>query len=168
MRLLQGAGEAFFFYPSLITSLRATLPQPPPEDPNSIEYPSQHRYLTQHQRGPSTTTVLAKPKHSSKHKTTFIVCCAALCDQTFFRKDHLTQHMRNRHQKSNADFHCPVGGCTNRLLSLDELFMHMKQSSHQGDVHFTSIKNAAEKPKCSCGDGLIISGRCKACGFHLV
>jgi hypothetical protein len=42
----------------------------------------------------------------------------------------------------------------------------MQQSGHKADVHFTSIKNVAEKPKCFCGDGLIISGRCKACGFH--
>lgn len=110
----------------------------------------------------------AVPKRTSKHKTTFLACCAEYCDQTFFRKDHLTQHFRNKHQKSDTKFYCPVGGCANHCFNLHELFEHMKQAGHQRDVHFSSIKNATEKPKCPCGDGLVVFGVCKACHASMI
>jgi hypothetical protein len=116
---------------------------------------------------PSTATVSARAGRAAKHKHTFVSCCAEHCEQTFLRKDHLTQHIRNKHQDLDTTFCCPIDGCTNRSLSLLQLLEYMQQPGHKRDVHFTPIKNAAEKPKCACGDGLIVSGRCKACGFHL-
>jgi transcription elongation factor Elf1 len=207
-RLLQGAGEAFFFldtnvsvilarsnwraslslscpielyYPASPTSSRLgdlTGRDDTPSVDSSLD--TRHndainpvddwsRYSSTHlDPDPSTATVPAGAGRAAKHKHTFVSCCAEHCEQTFLRKDHLTQHIRNKHQNLDTTFSCPIDGCTNHSLSLLQLLEHMQQPGHKRDVHFTPIKNAVEKPKCSCGDGLIISGRCKACGFHLV
>jgi hypothetical protein len=123
--------------------------------------------LTPHEVDPSPATVPLEPTRATKHKHTLVSCCAERCEQTFLRKDHLTQHIRNKHQGLDTNFCCPIYGCSDHSFSLHQLFEHMKQDGHQRDVHFNSIKNAAHTPKCSCGDGLIISGRCRACGFHI-
>jgi hypothetical protein len=201
-RLLQGAGEAFFFYSSLMTcsvnlvedqsetlgrdDTNGNVPcstHDPPEQSNTaiacllrtyghdaINHTTVYRsnnFTTYDRLGMNAATFPTAHNRPSRHKETFIMCCAVSCDKVFFRKDHLTQHIRNKHQRLDTKFHCPNAGCANRSFSLDELFEHMKQASHKKDVRFTSIKNAAEKSKCACGDGLIISGRCKACGYHL-
>jgi hypothetical protein len=134
---------------------------------NVVEHRCYQPY-THYQRTEATTNHTLLFNSISRHKETLVTCCAVTCGKVCSRKDHLTQHIRNKHQRLDTKFHCPIAGCTNLLFSLDELFEHMKHVSHKGDVHFSSIKNAAQTPKCSCGDGLIISGRCKACGFHLV
>jgi hypothetical protein len=205
-RLLQGAGEAFFFYTNdraCRSDWRASLslhvscpielhyPASPTlsrlgdltgwSDTPSVDSSLDTRhndainpvddwsiYSSTHlDPDPSTATVSARAGRAAKHKHTFVSCCAEHCEQTFLRKDHLTQHIRNKHQDLDTTFCCPIDGCTNRSLSLLQLLEYMQQPGHKRDVHFTPIKNAAEKPKCACGDGLIVSGRCKACGFHL-
>jgi hypothetical protein len=127
---------------------------------------SRHSF-TNHRSDPSTATVPPGSRRATKHKPTLVSCNAERCEQTFLRKDHLTQHIRNKHQDNDTKFRCPIYGCTDHSFSLLQLFEHMQQCGHKRDVHFTPIKNAVEKPKCSCGDGLLISGRCKACDPHL-
>jgi hypothetical protein len=208
-RLLQGAGEAFFFltfanigclllprprrhndsaslmigrHGSVNTLGRSSNGLPLWSDAPGVDSSLATQYnnatrlgdtwskysLTPHEVDPSPVTIPAGLRRAAKHKYTLVSCCAEHCEQTFLRKDHLTQHIRNKHQDLDSKFRCPVYGCADRSIHLHDLLIHMKQAGHQGDMHFTSIKNAAEKPKCACGDGLIISDRCKACGFQSV
>jgi transcription elongation factor Elf1 len=68
---------------------------------------------------------------ASRHKCTFVSCCAEQCEQTFLRKDHLTQHIRNKHQDLDTKFCCPIYGCTDHSFSLLRLFEHMQQFGHR-------------------------------------
>jgi hypothetical protein len=78
------------------------------------------------------------------------------------RKDHLSQHIRNKHQSPDSKFRCPVNKCPATHLSLTELDLHMKLAGHLVTCS-SAIAAAANNPKCICKRGLIVGNRCQAC-----
>jgi hypothetical protein len=84
-------------------------------------------------------------------------------DSKPIRKDKLTQHIRDMHQGRGAKFRCLIVECPVDSLSLKELIFHLEDTGLYNDVRFSALVAAAERPKCVCGEGLVIHGRCKAC-----
>jgi transcription elongation factor Elf1 len=91
-------------------------------------------------------------------------CCAVDCGYKpkTGRKDHLSQHIRNKHQAFDSKFRCPFIECPTTNLSLGELDMHMKLSGHWVTCS-SAVAAAANHPKCTCKRGLIVGNMCQAC-----
>lgn len=107
----------------------------------------------------NNATTPATTKRSTRHKSTFVSCCATNCNETFLRKDHLTQHIRNKHMPSGI-FRCPVQNCSHQPSTLEVLFQHMCNAvKHREDPHFGPVKNAFHNGKCA-GCGLVKGCKC--------
>lgn len=112
--------------------------------------------------------IVALKDNCSHVKYDGLNCCAIGCrfgheGSKPMRKDKLTQHIRDVHQGPDVRFQCFFAECNSDGLSLKDIIVHLQDVGLGNDVRFSALVAAADKPKCACGKGLVIHGRCKVC-----
>jgi hypothetical protein len=90
------------------------------------------------------TTDLRRHRRSVHSQTRDYICTVPSCEVSFTRKDHLSKHLREKHDT----YFCPIQHCPrakrNRFVTLEDVQAHVSGSAH-GEYE-CALKSCARAP----------------------